>query len=129
MFEATGFTLGLEIRSGDARFAYVANCAGITDDLAARLKDLPLAFIDGTLFTDDEMIVQGVGQKTGRRMGHMAISGADGSLGRLKPFGIGRKIYIHINNTNPVLLSDSPERRHVEAEGFEVAYDGMEVRL
>ena len=129
MFEANGFTLGLEIRSGDARFAYVANCAAITDDVAARLKKMPLAFVDGTLFTDDEMITQGVGQKTARRMGHMSISGVDGSLARLKPLGIGRKIYIHINNTNPVLLADSPERRHVEAEGFEVAYDGMEVRL
>ena len=129
MFEADGFTLGLEVRSGDARFAYVANCAAITDDVAARLKGMPLAFVDGTLFTDDEMIVQGVGQKTGRRMGHMSISGADGSLARLKSLGIRRKIYIHINNTNPILLSDSPERRQVEAEGFEVAYDGMEVRL
>jgi pyrroloquinoline quinone biosynthesis protein B len=129
MFEAEGFTVGLEIRSGDAHFAYVANCAAITDGVAARLKGMPLAFVDGTLFTDDEMINQAAGQKTGRRMGHMSISGADGSLVRLKPLGIGRKIYIHINNTNPILLADSPERRHVEAEGFEVAYDGMEVSL
>jgi pyrroloquinoline quinone biosynthesis protein B len=129
MFEADGFALGLEIRGGESRFAYVANCAAITDNVATRLKDMPLAFVDGTLFTDDEMIRQGVGQKTGRRMGHMSISGTDGSLARLKPLGIGRKIYIHINNTNPILLADSPERRHVEAEGFEVSYDGMEVRL
>jgi pyrroloquinoline quinone biosynthesis protein B len=129
MFEAEGFTVGLEVRSGDAHFAYVANCAAITDGVAARLKGMPLAFVDGTLFTDDEMIEQGVGEKSGRRMGHMSISGEGGSLARLKPLGIGRKIYTHINNTNPVLLSDSPERRHVEAEGFEIAYDGMEVRL
>jgi len=129
MFEANGFTLGLEVRSGDARFAYVANCAEITDDVAARLKGMPLAFVDGTLFADDEMIAQGVGTKTGRRMGHMSMTGADGSIERLKPLGIGRKIFIHINNTNPVLLADSAERRHVEAEGFEVAYDGMEARL
>jgi pyrroloquinoline quinone biosynthesis protein B len=129
MFEAEGFTVGLEIRSGDAHFAYVANCAAITDAVAARLKGMPLAFVDGTLFTDDEMIKQGVGQKTGRRMGHMSIIGADGSIARLKALGIGRKIYIHINNTNPILLADSPERRQVEAEDFEVAYDGMEVRL
>ena len=122
MFEAEGFTLGLEIRSGEARFAYVANCAAITGDVAVHLKGMPLAFVDGTLFTDDEMILQGVGQKSGRRMGHMSISGADGSLESLKPLGIGRKIYIHINHTNPILLADSPERRHVEAEGFEVVH-------
>ena len=75
------------------------------------------------------MIRQGVGAKTGRRMGHMSLSGPDGSMAGLKPLGIGRKIFIHVNNTNPVLLQDSPERRRVEAEGFEVAYDGMEVRL
>ena len=129
MFEAEGFTLGLEIRGGEARMVYLANCAAITNDVAARLQKMPLAFVDGTLFTDDEMIIQGVGKKTGRRMGHMSISGAEGSLARLKLLGIGRKIYIHINNTNPILLEDSPERLHVEAEGFEVAYDGMEVRL
>lgn len=129
MFEAEGFTLGLEVRGGGARFAYLANCSAITDEIATRLRGMPLAFIDGTLFTDDEMITQGVGKKTGRRMGHMSISGAYGSLEELKPLGIGRKIYIHINNTNPILLADSAERRHVEAEGFEVAYDGMEVRL
>lgn len=129
IFEADGLTLGLEIRSGESRFAYVANCAAVTDDVAVRLKGMPLVFVDGTLFTDSEMIAQGVGQKTGRRMGHMSISGTEGSLARLKPLGIGRKIYIHINNTNPILLADSPERRRVEAEGFEVSYDGMEVRL
>jgi pyrroloquinoline quinone biosynthesis protein B len=129
MFGAEGFTLGLEIRSGESRFAYVASCAEISDAVAARLQGMPLAFIDGTLFTDDEMIRQGVGTKTGRRMGHVSISGANGSIERLKPLGIGRKIFIHINNTNPVLLADSPERRHVDAEGFEVARDGMEVRL
>ncbi len=129
MFDADGFTLGLEVRGGGARFAYVANCAEISDALAARVRGMPLVFIDGTLFTDDEMIRQGVGGKTGRRMGHVSISGDEGTLARLKPLGIGRKIFIHINNTNPILLADSPERRHVEAEGFEVAFDGMEVRL
>ena len=75
------------------------------------------------------MIRQGVGKKTGRRMGHISMSGPEGAMERLKPLAIGRKIFIHINNTNPALLADSPERRHIEAEGFEVAYDGMEVRL
>jgi pyrroloquinoline quinone biosynthesis protein B len=129
MFVADGYTLGLHIRAGDSRFAYVANCASISADVTERLKGLPLVFFDGTLFSDDEMIRQGAGKKTGRRMGHMSIDGADGSLASLKPLGIGRAVFIHINNTNPILLADSPERRRVEAEGFEVAYDGMEVRL
>jgi pyrroloquinoline quinone biosynthesis protein B len=122
-------TAGLEIRSGDARFVYAANCAALSDAVAARLRAAPLVFFDGTLFEDNEMIRQGVGKKTGRRMGHMSLSGADGSLAALAALGIGRPIYIHINNTNPILLRDSPERREVEAAGFEIAYDGMEIAL
>jgi pyrroloquinoline quinone biosynthesis protein B len=84
---------------------------------------------DGTLFTDDEMIAAGVGSKTGRRMGHIPISGPEGSLATLRQLKAARKIYIHINNTNPVLVEGSPERRLVEAAGFEVAHDGMEIAL
>ena len=129
MFDDTGSALGLEIRSGGKRFAYVANCAEITDAVRERLSGTPLLFIDGTLFSDDEMIRQGVGTKTGKRMGHVSIAGPDGVLERLSDVEIGRRIFIHINNTNPILLADSPERRQVEAAGFEVAYDGMEIRL
>jgi pyrroloquinoline quinone biosynthesis protein B len=122
-------TLGLQFRAGAARFFYVANCAALTPELARDLAGAPLVFFDGTLFQDDEMIAQGAGTKSGRRMGHMSVDGYDGSLARLAPLGIGRKVYIHVNNTNPILLTDSPERRVVEAAGFEIAYDGMEVRL
>ncbi|MGQ7793471.1 pyrroloquinoline quinone biosynthesis protein PqqB [Faunimonas sp. B44] len=124
-----GETVGLEFRSGGARFFYVANCAAITPALAARLEGAPLVFFDGTLFTDDEMIRQSVGTKTGRRMGHMSLSGPDGSMAGLAGLGIGRVVFIHINNTNPILLKDSPERAAVEAAGFRVAHDGMEERL
>jgi pyrroloquinoline quinone biosynthesis protein B len=85
-------------------------------------------FFDGTLFTDDEMIRAGLGPKTGRRMGHVAISGPDGALARLGDLA-SRRVFLHINNTNPILLEGSPERRAVEQAGFEVAYDGMEIRL
>lgn len=129
LFEAEGRTLGLEIRAGDTRFFYIANCAALPDALAAEISHAPLVFFDGTLFTDDEMIAQGVGRKTGRRMGHMSLDGPDGSMEKLAQLGICRTIFIHINNTNPILLKDSPERRAVEARGFEVAYDGVEVRL
>ena len=129
VLEPEGFTLGLELRAGGASLAYVANCAEISDEVVDRVAGKKVLFIDGTLFSDDEMLRQGVGTKTGRRMGHVSISGAGGVLERLKGRGIGRPIFLHINNTNPILLKDSPERRQVEAEGFEVAYDGMEIRL
>jgi pyrroloquinoline quinone biosynthesis protein B len=75
------------------------------------------------------MVALGLSTKTAWRMGHVAMSGDDGSLKRLAPCGIGRKIYVHINNTNPVLIEDSPERAAVARAGWEVAYDGMEVSL
>ena len=81
---------------------------------------------DGTLFTDDEMIASGTGTKTGRRMGHMPIEGPDGSLAALADLP-GRNIFIHVNNTNPILIDGSPQRLRVEAAGFEVAFDGMEI--
>ena len=101
----------------------------ITPALAERLRGAPLLFFDGTLWTDDEMIRSGTGRKTGGRMGHMSVSGEDGSMAALTPLGIGRKIYLHINNTNPMLLDDSPERAEVERAGFEVAFDGMQIVL
>jgi pyrroloquinoline quinone biosynthesis protein B len=81
---------------------------------------------DATLFDDDEMIRGGTGNKTGRRMGHMPLSGPEGTLRRLGGL-TARRILTHINNTNPILIDDSPERREVEAAGFEIAADGMEI--
>jgi pyrroloquinoline quinone biosynthesis protein B len=94
----------------------------------ATLKQADVVFFDGTLFTDDEMIREGLGPKTGRRMGHVPIAGPDGTLTRLGDLS-NRRIFLHINNTNPILLEDSVERQTVERAGFEVAFDGMEVRL
>jgi pyrroloquinoline quinone biosynthesis protein B len=122
-------TIGLELRAGSASFIFVPGCARMTDALAARLEGAPLVFFDGTLWTDDEMIRSGTGTKTGTRMGHMSVAGPDGSLAAFAPLRVQRKIYIHINNTNPMLLDDSPERATAERAGWEVAHDGMEVRL
>ena len=122
-------TVGLEIRAGDARFFFVPGCARVTEALAARLEGAPLVFFDGTLWSDDEMVRSGTGAKTGTRMGHMSVSGAEGSLAALSALGVGRKIYIHINNTNPMLLDDSPERAAALRAGWEVAHDGLEVCL
>jgi pyrroloquinoline quinone biosynthesis protein B len=114
---------------GGGRTAIIAPaCAAVTDDVLARLRGADVLFFDGTLFTDDEMIRGGLSQKTGRRMGHVSVSGEDGSLARLASFQ-GRRIYLHINNSNPMLLEDSPERAEVTRSGFEVAEDGMLVDL
>ena len=93
-----------------------------------QLRQADLLFFDGTLFTDDEMITAGLGQKTGRRMGHVPVSGPGGTLEGLADLR-GHRILLHINNTNPIWLLDSPERRQVEMAGFEIAYDGMEVQV
>jgi pyrroloquinoline quinone biosynthesis protein B len=102
-------------------------CAEITEAVRRELGRADVVFFDGTLFTDDEMIAAGLGEKTGRRMGHVPIDGPGGTLEQLADLP-GRRILLHINNSNPIWLLDSPERRQVEVAGFEVAYDGMEVR-
>ena len=101
----------------------------MTDALAARLQGADVVLFDGTLWRDDEMLRAGVGSKTGLRMGHMSISGPLGTLAAFKTIDVRRKILVHINNSNPILLDDSPERAAVEAAGWEVAYDGMEIQL
>ena len=83
---------------------------------------------DGTLWTDDEMVLQGVGQKTGKRMGHMSMSGPEGSIAAYADLDVQRKVFVHINNTNPV-WRDGPERAEAQAAGWEIGYDGMEIVL
>jgi pyrroloquinoline quinone biosynthesis protein B len=124
-------TIALKVsaREGGAHFYYIPGCAAMPDDLAARLKGAPLVYFDGTLWKDDEMIANRVGVKTGRRMGHMSNGGPDGTIAAFAPLGLKRKVFIHINNTNPILLADSPQRAETEAAGWEVAYDGMEITL
>jgi pyrroloquinoline quinone biosynthesis protein B len=124
-----GNTLGLEIRSQGGGLVYLANCARITEALLERIAGAELLFLDGTLWRDDEMIVQGVGPKTGRRMGHISMSGPDGAIERLRDMPIGQRVFIHVNNTNPALLADSPERAELERAGWQVAHDGMELKL
>ncbi len=121
-------TIGIEFLAGEKRAYYIPGCATLPDWLTERIRGADLVFFDGTVFTDDEMITAGTGIKTGQRMGHMAISGEDGSLARLASLDIGRLIYVHINNTNPV-WRNGPERAAVEAAGMAVAHDGMEISL
>ncbi len=124
-------TIALHVRSTTtgAAFHYMPACATITDAVRARVRGTPLLFFDGTLWVDDEMIRDQVGVKTGKRMGHTSISGDGGSLHGLDGLGIGRRIFIHLNTTNPVLSADTPERKTVEDAGWEVSYDGMEIDL
>lgn len=126
--QETDDTVGVEFRIGDKRAYYIPGCGSMPPALAQRLEGADLVFFDGTVFEDDEMIRAGVGQKTGRRMGHMPIHGEGGSLAALSPLSIGRKVYVHINNTNPIWRG-GPERDQVEAQGFEIGHDGMEVTL
>jgi pyrroloquinoline quinone biosynthesis protein B len=124
----TAANVGVELEADGARLAFVPGCAAVPPALRARLAGCGAVLFDGTLFVDDEMIRTGTGEKTGRRMGHMPIDGADGSLAALDGVA-GRRILIHINNTNPILVDGSPERRRVAAAGWEVAEDGMEIAL
>ncbi|WP_275100467.1 pyrroloquinoline quinone biosynthesis protein PqqB [Sedimenticola hydrogenitrophicus] len=122
-------TVGLRISSGDRVAYYLPGCAALPASLQARIAGAELVFFDGTTWTDDEMLTTGVGHKTGQRMGHMSMSGAEGSLQAFAGIPVGRRVFIHINNTNPVLLDDSPQRREAEQAGWEIGYDGMEIML
>jgi pyrroloquinoline quinone biosynthesis protein B len=127
MSETAG-NMGVELLAGGARLAYVPGAAAVTAEIRRRLARADVVFFDGTLFRDDEMIATQTGSKTGRRMGHMPIDGSGGSLRALAGLR-ARRIYVHINNTNPILVEGSPERAHVTGEGWEVAEDGLEVAL
>ena len=126
-----GDTIGLFIQDTETNknFYYIPGCATLDHPLQERLQGAQLLFFDGTLFTNTEMLDQGLLPKTGERMGHMNMSGEDGSLNAFKNLNIKQKIYIHINNSNPVLRETSKERQTVEAAGWQVAYDGMEISL
>ncbi len=124
-------TIALEVQDGhgQTKFFYMPACARMTDELGQRLRGAPLVFFDGTLWVDDEMVREKVGIKTGKRMGHMSVSGDDGTLAALADLDIARKVFIHINTTNPILIDGTPEREEVEARGWEVSYDGMAIEV
>jgi pyrroloquinoline quinone biosynthesis protein B len=126
--EETAANVGVEVSDGKSRLAYVPGAAAMTPALRERLSRANAILFDGTLFADDEMIRAGLGEKTGRRMGHMPVDGPDGSIAALQDLP-ARRIFVHINNTNPILVDGSPQRRRVEAAGWEVAQDGMEIVL
>jgi pyrroloquinoline quinone biosynthesis protein B len=124
-----GDIIGLKISAGDLVFYYIPGCAAMTPDLAERLQGAACVLFDGTLWRDDEMITAGVSAKSGRRMGHMSCSGPDGTIAAFRDLNVARKLFIHINNTNPLLIAGSEERREAQASGWDIAQDGMEIRL
>ena len=129
--EGAGDTLGLRVRdrASGKFFYFVAACAKVTEDLKSRLKGAPLVFFDGTVWRDDELMAAGLGNKTGQSMGHIAMSGDTGAIAALEGLGVERKIFLHINNSNPALLHDSEERRTAERAGWQIPADGMEITL
>jgi len=129
--DGEGDTLGLRIRdkASGKHFFFLAACARVTDDLRSRITGAPMVFFDGTVWRDDEMARAGLGTKTGQNMGHIAMSGEAGAIAALEGLGIERKIFLHINNSNPALLRDSAERKILERAGWQVPADGTEIVL
>lgn len=120
-------TVAIAVEAAGTRVVYAPACARVTQDLKARIANADLLFFDGTLFADDEMIRTGLGDKTGKRMGHMPVSGPGGTLEALARHTNMRRILIHINNSNPILIEGSEEEAKVKAAGWEIAFDGMEI--
>jgi pyrroloquinoline quinone biosynthesis protein B len=127
--EETDTTIGLDIECGARRVVVIPGCAEASSDVLRRVEGADVLFFDGTTFTDDEMVRMGLSQKTAWRMGHCAIDGERGSLARFAGSTVGQRVYTHINNSNPILIEDSPERSKVEAAGWIVAHDGLEIAL
>lgn len=129
--DAPGDTLGLlirTIRDGPSLYVITA-CGGVTDTLADRIRGAGMVLFDGTLWRDDELIRTGLHTKTGQRMGHISVSGEDGAIAQLADLGIGSRIFVHINNSNPILRLGTPERAAVEAAGWRVPSAGEEFTL
>jgi len=129
--DGVGDTLGLRIadKASGKYFYFLAACARVTDDLKSRLAGSPLIFFDGTVWRDDELIVAGLSNKTGQGMGHISMSGHDGAMESLANLDIGKKVFLHINNSNPALLHGSAERKTAEAAGWQIPADGTEITL
>jgi pyrroloquinoline quinone biosynthesis protein B len=129
---------GIELEASGLRFldradgsvaTYVPGMAHVDGDILARLAASDLVLVDGTFWTDDELPRLGYTRRGAHDMGHLPLSGADGTIEVLRSLARPRKVLVHINNTNPILLEDSRERAAVSAAGIEVGYDGMELAL
>jgi pyrroloquinoline quinone biosynthesis protein B len=122
-----GNTIGMHVRHEGRMLSYVPGCGDIDVQLLTDLRDTDTLLFDGTLWADDEMIRTQTGVKTGRRMGHVPVSGDDGSIAQLQSLGAKQRIFVHLNNTNPLLIENSPEQIAARQKGWAVSHDGMEI--
>ena len=129
---------GLQVESSGLQFrdredgsvvTYIPGMSSLTIGISERLGASDLALVDGTFWTDDELPRLGYTERGARDMGHLPLSGPGGTIEALGSIPRPRKVLVHINNTNPILLEDSPERAAVVRAGIEIGYDGMEVVL
>jgi pyrroloquinoline quinone biosynthesis protein B len=123
--------IGLRIREASTgrRLAYFPAAGGLTHAVRDALADADCVFFDGTFWASDELPALGLGTKRAEDMAHLPVGGAQGSLAALRGLTAPRRVYIHLNNTNPLLREDSAERKEAEVAGWEIARDGMEVSL
>lgn len=122
-------TVGVELTFEGRRAYYIPGCATLPGWLLQRVGGADLLMLDGTLWDDDEMLRTGMGRKTGRRMGHVPVSGAGGSLETMAKVDLGQRVYVHLNNSNPLTDPHSPETAQAKAAGWQIARDGMEITL
>jgi pyrroloquinoline quinone biosynthesis protein B len=125
-----GDNVGLRIR--DSRtgsvLAYLPAVAGAAREVTAAVEGAQCVFFDGTFWSSDELVAAGLGTRRAEDMAHWPVGGEEGSLSWLAKLP-GRRILIHVNNTNPLLREDGPEHAAVLAAGVEIAHDGLELRL
>jgi pyrroloquinoline quinone biosynthesis protein B len=125
--QASGFVFRDSATGGV--LTYVPGLAHLDDDVLGRFASSDLVLVDGTFWHDDELARLGISARSARDMGHVPLSGPGGTLSALAQLRGPRVALVHINNTNPILLEDSPERHAVLQAGIEVTYDGLEVEL
>jgi pyrroloquinoline quinone biosynthesis protein B len=108
---------------------YAPGLGVVEEHVVNYMKDADCVLVDGTVWTNNEMSKEGISDKLASEMGHLDQSGENGIMNMLKPLKKPRKILIHINNTNPILDEESPERAILDKAGIEVSYDGMDIHL
>ena len=119
-------TVGVELAANGRRALYIPGCAELPGWLVDRIGGADLLMFDGTLWDDDEMIRAGAGPKTGRRMGHMPVVE---TIAAMRDLPVGRRVFVHMNNSNPLTDPASVQTREAEASGWQVGRDGMEITL
>jgi pyrroloquinoline quinone biosynthesis protein B len=123
--------VGVQLTSTKTKktLVYLPCLAAITDDVKQFVKGCDCLLVDGTFWSNQEMVSLGITKRNASDMGHVPINGKNGSLAWLRSLDIPKKIYIHINNTNPILLKTSRERKMADEGRVEVGYDGMEILI